>query len=230
LGIGVEPALPTGGVAAARKGSLTAHLVVAGVAAHVGRAHREGRSAIRALAGLIERLETHNDRPGVTVNCGRVTGGGALNIVPDRAVGSFNVRIEGEAERRWIEARFAEAAEECPLPVEVHWTGARPPKTRTPALDRLLSDVTEAGALVGIDIVPEDTGGCCDGNNLAAAGLPNVDSLGIAGGGIHSPDEFADVASVPGRAAVILEVIRRAAARSAGGGQPDRPDGGGEDR
>jgi len=67
---------------------MTAHLVVRGRAAHVGRAHAEGRSAILALARLIEELEGHND-PGrnlngaLTVNCGHVVGGGALNAVPD---------------------------------------------------------------------------------------------------------------------------------------------------
>ena len=60
-----------------------------------------------------------------------------------------------------------------------------------------------------LEIIPEDTGGCCDGNDLAAAGLVNVDSLGIAGGGIHSAEEFADVDSIPGRAAMVAEVLHR---------------------
>ena len=75
LGLGFEPALPTGGIAAARRGSLNVHTVVSGVAAHAGRAHSEGRSAIRGLAEIIQRLEDCNERPGVTVNCGRMAGG-----------------------------------------------------------------------------------------------------------------------------------------------------------
>ena len=34
------------------------------------------------------------------------------------------------------------------------------------------------------------TGGCCDGNNLAAAGLPNIDTLGVRGGHIHTDKEY----------------------------------------
>ena len=214
LGLGFEPALPSGGVAAARKGSLTGHLVVHGVAAHAGRAHSDGRSAILAAAELVQRLEAHNERDGVTVNCGRITGGGALNVVPDLAVASFNMRVETAEDQRWIEDRFAEAVDEAALDVELIWASTRPPKIRTEHLDRLLSDVEEVSNELEMVIVPENTGGCCDGNDLAAAGLVNVDSLGIQGGGIHSPDEFADVDSIPGRAAMVAEVLRREVERS----------------
>lgn len=214
LGVGFEPALPSGGVAAARKGSLIVHAIAGGVAAHVGRAHDQGRSAILALAQLIAEVEAHNERSGVTVNCGRISGGGALNAVPDRAVGSFNLRVESAEDQRWIEERFAEAADRPGRDIALAWTSARPPKVRTPELDRVLADVASASTERGAPIVPEDTGGSCDGNDLAAAGLVNVDSLGIAGGGIHSTAEFADASSIPLRVAVAVEVIRRAAARA----------------
>lgn len=214
LGVGFEPALPSGGVAAARKGSLTVHAVASGLAAHVGRAHHEGHSAILDLAELIAEVEAHNHRDGVTVNCGRISGGGALNAVPDRAVGSFNLRVESAEDQAWIEERFAEAANVTGRQVELIWASRRPAKTRTPELEEVLADVTEAAAELGVTIEAEDTGGSCDGNDLAAAGLVNVDSLGIAGGGIHSDGEFADAASLPTRVPVVVEIILRAAARA----------------
>lgn len=216
LGVGFEPALPSGGVAAARKGSLTVHAVASGLAAHVGRAHDEGHSAILDLAELIAEVEAHNRRTGVTVNCGRISGGGALNAVPDRAVGSFNLRVESAEDQAWIEERFAEAAAVAGRAVELIWASRRPAKTRTPELEQILADVTGAAAELGATIEAEDTGGSCDGNDLAAAGLVNVDSLGIAGGGIHSDGEFADVASLTTRVPVVVEVIRRASARAGG--------------
>jgi len=214
LGLGFEPALPSGGVAAARKGSLNVHTVVHGVAAHVGRAHEDGRSAVLGLAELIAQLEAHNARDGVTVNCGRIAGGGVLNVVPDFAVGSFNLRVATQADQIWIERSFEDAAANSVLDVDVIWTSARPPKQRTAELEELLVDVAESAVELGFEIPVEDTGGCCDGNDLAAAGLPNVDSLGIAGGAIHSADEFADIDSIPGRAAVAANVIRRAYMRA----------------
>jgi glutamate carboxypeptidase len=214
LGIGFEPALPSGNVAAARKGSLNVHTIVRGRAAHVGRAHDEGRSAIRGLAELIVELEALNQRSGVTVNCGRISGGGALNVVPDFAMGSYNLRVESTEDQTWVQDRFVTVADAAVLDVDVIWTSTRPPKARTPELELLLADVADAANGLGIEIAAEDTGGCCDGNDLAAAGLPNVDSLGIFGGGIHSSDEFADIDSIPERAAVVAEVVRRAHERA----------------
>ncbi len=210
VGIGFEPSLPSGNVAAARKGSLNVHTIVRGRAAHVGRAHDQGRSAIRGLAEVVVELEALNRRDGVTVNCGRISGGGALNVVPDFAMGSYNLRVETAEDQAWVQDRFDAISAAADLDVEVIWTSTRPPKPRTPALELLLADVAEAAEARGLHIAAEDTGGCCDGNDLAAAGLPNVDSLGIFGGGIHSADEFADIDSIPARAAGVTEVIRRA--------------------
>jgi glutamate carboxypeptidase len=51
--------------------------------------------------------------------------------------------------------------------------------------------VKDVGALLGQDIVWKSSGGVCEGNNLFASGLPNVDTLGVRGGDIHSEAEFA---------------------------------------
>jgi glutamate carboxypeptidase len=207
VGIGVEPALPSGGVAAARKGSLNLHVVARGVPAHVGRAHHEGRSAIRRLVAVVEELESHNDRPDLVVSCGRIQGGGPLNVVPDLAAAGFNIRVASTTAEAWIRDRLDRLMAEPDL--EVVWGATRPPKERTPGLERLLADVAELGDLVGDPIEPTDTGGVCDGNDLAAAGLSNVDSLGVRGGHIHSDAEFALLDSLPARAAVVFGVIGR---------------------
>jgi glutamate carboxypeptidase len=49
----------------------------------------------------------------------------------------------------------------------------------------------------------------CDGNNIAAAGVPVVDTMGVRGGAIHSPDEFMIVDSLAERAALSALTIRR---------------------
>ncbi len=48
----------------------------------------------------------------------------------------------------------------------------------------------DAGKQLGQDITWQPSGGCSDGNNLSAVGLPNVDTLGVRGGRIHSEQEF----------------------------------------
>lgn len=211
IGLGFEPALPSGGVAGARKGTITGHLVVRSVAAHVGRAHQDGRSAILALSQMIVRLEKLNQHQGVTVNCGRIAGGGALNVVPDLAIGSFNMRVETDEHQRFVVDRFEAAVAECPLTVELVWGPVRPPKVRNAELDQMLHTLTSAAKSLGFEVPVEDTGGCCDGNDLAAEGLVNIDSLGIRGGAIHSADEFAEVDSIPERVALVTELVRRMA-------------------
>lgn len=197
-GLGFEPSLPDGSLSHARKGSVTVHAVVSGRPAHVGREHALGRSAIRGLAEFITTVEAFTNES-ITVNCGRVTGGGPLNVVPDRAVGSFNIRVLDEEAEATVRDQFIAAAGAfTETPVELVWTGHRPAKTPGPGQHRLL----ELGAdLLGNPVPVTDTGGCCDGNDLAAAGLPNLDTLGILGSGIHSSDEVADLSSIPTRAA-----------------------------
>ncbi|MFG1490489.1 M20/M25/M40 family metallo-hydrolase, partial [Oceanospirillum sp. HFRX-1_2] len=58
----------------------------------------------------------------------------------------------------------------------------------------------DCGADLGMQIQWLPTGGCCDGNNLAAAGIPNIDTLGVQGGKIHSADEYVKVSSFTKRA------------------------------
>ncbi len=221
LGLGIEPALPGGGIAAARKGSLTVHAICRGLPAHVGRAHNEGRSAIRAAAQFLDQLEDCNSRPGLTVNCGAIRGGGPLNVVPDFAVASFNVRVLTNDDHQWIQDRVATLAaqvrDRTEVSIDIDWIAARPPKERSDTLEVMLGDAEAAGDMVGDPIVGEDTGGSCDGNDLAAAGLINLDSMGIRGGGIHSENEFADVASIPSRSAIMSYLIQQAYQRQDAG-------------
>jgi len=54
--------------------------------------------------------------------------------------------------------------------------------------------------------------GCCDGSNtLAAAGVPNIDTLGVQGGKIHSSDEFMFVSSLTERVALNALILMKLA-------------------
>ena len=214
-------ALPSGAIVAERKGTLNVYAVARGLASHAGRARHEGRSAIRGLAALVEILESCNERPGVTANCGWVTGGGdALNIVPDFAACGFDMRVSTLEDREWARSRAAAAAEAVAavhdLDIELIWTSGRPPRVSTPELEMLIEDACAAGEAIGEKIAVENSGGASDGNDLSGYGLPNIDSLGICGGGIHSDREFAEVASIPVRAEITARVIRSARDRRMG--------------
>lgn len=195
LGLTYEPALADGTLAGARKGSGNFHVVVTGVAAHAGRDFAAGRNAVAAAARLAAALDGLNGaRDGVTVNVARIDGGGALNVVPDNAVLRFNVRFPDAASMEWarerIDALIAAAARPG-LSLALHGGFGRPAKAMNAAQEMLFGKVRAIGALLGQPIAWRDSGGVCEGNNLFAAGLPSIDTLGVRGGDIHSEAEFA---------------------------------------
>jgi glutamate carboxypeptidase len=101
------------------------------------------------------------------------------------------------------------------LHVHVHGHFARPPKPMTPALETLFGVVKKAGADLGQAIDWQSTGGVCDGNNIAACGVPVIDTMGARGGSIHSMEEFLIVDSLPERAALSALTILRLAGDAA---------------
>jgi glutamate carboxypeptidase len=77
---------------------------------------------------------------------------------------------------------------------------------------RLQNLLGDCGRSLGIDLQFRPTGGCCDGNNLAAAGLANVDNLGVVGGEIHSDREWMRVSSLAERGKLSALLLLRLAA------------------
>jgi glutamate carboxypeptidase len=195
VGMTYEPALADGTLAGARKGSGNFHLVVTGRAAHAGRAFHDGSNAVAGAAIIAANLHALNGRrEGVTINVARISGGGALNVVADNAVVRFNVRVPDAQGSAWITDAVAEIIASPPfegLTLALHGGMTRAPKPMDASQTALFEAVRETGALLGQTIAWSPSGGVCEGNNLHAAGLPNIDTLGVRGGLIHSPEEFA---------------------------------------
>ena len=81
----------------------------------------------------------------------------------------------------------------------------------TPEAETLFNLVKQAGADLGQSIGWKSTGGVCDGNNIAACGVPVIDTMGVRGGSIHSTEEFLIVESLAERAALSALTILRLA-------------------
>jgi len=215
LGLTYEPAMPDGALAGARKGSANWRLIVRGRSAHAGRAFNEGRNAVAGAAILGAALHGLNgQRDGVTVNVAKITGGAPLNVVPDIAVIHFNARVPDKAAADWTAAQVAAIARDAPfegLSMELHGGFTRPPKPADASQRALMDIVVQTGALLGQDIVFKSSGGVCEGNNLHAAGLPNIDTLGVRGGDIHSENEFAWPESFVERAQLSTLILAKVA-------------------
>ncbi len=216
LGLTYEPALSDGSLAGARKGSGNFALIVRGKAAHAGREHHIGRNAIAALATFIGDLENLNGkRDGVTFNIAKVDGGGAPNIVPELAIGRFNVRVQSTEDMPWVLSEFDRLVGNLNAKdgISAEMTGGftRPPKPMAPANATVFEWVRQAGALLGHEIKWSPSGGVCEGNNLWASGCPNVDTLGVIGGHIHSDREFMKVSSLVERAKLSTVILLKVA-------------------
>jgi glutamate carboxypeptidase len=216
FGMTYEPAMPDGRLAGARKGSGNFSLIIKGRAAHVGRAFQDGRSAILAAVDFVQQLDAMNGgRDGVTVNVGAIDGGGPTNVVPDTAVVRFNIRAPDCESQAFAQAGLdrAVALASARDGVRVHLDGGftRPPKPMTPGFARMLAWTRDAGATIGLDLAWAPTGGVCEGNNLAAAGCPNVDTLGVRGAHLHSDQEYALMSSFAERAQLSLLLLAGAA-------------------
>ena len=213
-----EPsALPDGTLAGARPGSGNFSFTVRGKSAHAGRNPEDGRNALVAAADLALRL-AKGVGPRLSINPAKIDGGGPNNVVPDLAVLRVNLRpatIEDQARAQsLIEASVAMVSAEHDVAIDTHGHFARPPKPMTPALEALFGLVKQAGADLGQTIGWQPTGGVCDGNNIAACGVPVIDTMGVRGGKIHSMEEYLIVDSLAERAALAALTILRLVANS----------------
>ena len=198
-----EPALPDGTLAGARAGSGNFSVIVTGRSAHAGRNPDDGRNALLAAADLALRLKAASGS-GFSCNPARIDGGGPNNVVPDHAVLRVNFRPrtpdDEQAARALIDRAMADIARDHDVTLHLHGGFGRPPKPMDAKAERLFGLVRQCGADLGLSIGWRDTGGVCDGNNIAACGVPVVDTMGVRGGSIHSDAEFLLADSLPERA------------------------------
>ena len=216
VGLTFEPALADGSMAGARKGSGNFALIIRGKAAHAGRDHHLGRNAIAAMSEFIMGLESLNGkRDGVTFNIAKIDGGGAHNIVPELAIGRFNVRMKESEDMAWITGEMDKLVQRLNQKdgISAKMTGGftRPPKPMAPANAQVFDWVKQAGALLGQDIRWAPSGGVCEGNNLWASGCPNVDTLGVRGAHIHSDREYMVVPSLTERSRLSAVILMKLA-------------------
>src|SRR4051794_29442934 len=210
-----EPsASPDGTLAGARPGSGNFSILVEGRSAHAGRNPEDGRNALLAAADLALRLAALK-RPGLSVNPARIDGGGPNNVVPDKAVLRVNLRPRTAEDQARAEAELDEAIAVVVVKHDVriqrHGGFGRPPKPVDARAEALFDLVRRCGADLGQEIGWRDTGGVCDGNNIAACGVPVVDTMGARGGAIHSDQEYLIVESLIERAQLSALAILRLA-------------------
>ena len=200
-----EPALPDGAIVDSRKGSGNFTFVIRGRAAHAGRDFHAGRSATVAAARLIVAMsEPFPDHPNITINCGKIEGGGPLNVVPDLAIARFNARVVDPWDQHALEERVGQIVGQFSqldgIFIAVHGGFQSPPKLLDPPMQELLDAALTCGRELGLTLSHRPSGGASDGNRIAAAGIPALDSLGPVGAELHSQNEWVSLPTLGERA------------------------------
>jgi tripeptide aminopeptidase len=189
-------------------------VVIYGRAAHAGMAPERGVSAIRVAAEAISEMRLGRLDAETTANLGVISGGRAVNIVPDE------VRIRGEARSHDLERLAAQTAHmrACFEEAAARHPGARAEVTvRSQYQPMVVADdapimrlVTAAAARTGRTIASAGMGGGCDANILNQRGLEVV-NLGTGMREIHTTAEWLKVSDMEAAAEVTLAVIELAA-------------------
>jgi glutamate carboxypeptidase len=139
-----------------------------------------------------------------------------MAAVPDSAVVRYNVRTLRADDEAWLTGEVATILASLNgregFLAEVTGEFASPPKPESAATNAMLGDLAACAQLLGFSLAWQPTGGACDGNKLAAAGLANVDNLGPRGGGLHSADEHIELDSLTERAKLAALYLWRLAA------------------
>ena len=189
-------------------------VVVRGRAAHAGMAPERGVSAIVVAAVAIGGMRLGRLDAETTANLGLISGGRAVNIVPDE------VRIRGEArshdlarlaaQTEHMRACFVEAAARHPgASAEVRVQTQYEPMV-VPDDAPIMRLLTAAAERAGRTLTAAGMGGGCDANILNRRGLEVV-NLGTGMRDIHTTAEWLRVSDMVAAAEVTLAAIELSA-------------------
>ena len=207
----LEPSLPGGALKTARKGTGEFTLRVRGISAHAGIEPEKGANAVEELAHQVLAVGALRDPArGVSVNVGRIEGGGPSNVVPEDAHALIDVRVSTMTDCRRVEQAFHRLSPRLErTSVDVSGGFSRPPLERTSSVLRLYGIAKDVAAAFGRDLAEGGTGGGSDGNLTAALGVPTLDGLGAVGDGAHALHEHIVIDELPWRGALLAGLIDR---------------------
>lgn len=181
-----------------RKGIVQFEFIVRGKPIHSSRCP-EGISAICEAAHKIVELERMKDADGLTCNCGLISGGTAKNTVPEECRFTADIRF-------WTVRELDEARRTVMRVADTPYVGAtcevkqvalRPAMEQTAANRALFEQINRIYDKVGLPTATARTSlGGSDAAYASEAGIPTVDSIGVAGDFIHTKDEYAIISSL----------------------------------
>lgn len=194
-----------GAVKTGRKGTGMYRVKAHGLPAHAGLEPEKGASAVLEIARQIGHLQTLNKPEiGTTVNVCTMSGGTTINVIPENAECTVDVRFSSLAEgERIFEEIYQLKPYDERVTLEILGNVNRPPMERTPAVISLFEKAKNIAMSFDYTLDETQVGGASDGNFVAALGVPVLDGLGIAGDGAHTLDEHILVSDIAKRATLV---------------------------
>ncbi len=183
-----------------RKGICRYKLEITGKSIHASRCAEGGASAIAEAARKILELEKMKDKDGITCNCGLINGGTAPNTVPDNCNFVAEFRFNNGEEFEIAENKIKEVAKKNYIrgtTCVAERIGLRPAMEKTRRNFDLLDKMNEIYKNCGMpELTARQSLGGSDAANVTVSGIPCVDSIGVAGDKIHTPDEYGILSSL----------------------------------
>jgi glutamate carboxypeptidase len=198
-----------GALKVARKGTSMYEVHAEGRAAHAGLEPEKGVNATVELAHQVLAVAGMG-RPelGTTVTPTVAAAGTTTNTVPAAAVLHVDVRATEPSEQDRVDAAMRALSPALPgSGLRIEGGVNRPPMPERSSAP-LVGRVASVAAALGL--VPPGTvavGGASDGNFTAGIGVPTLDGLGADGDGAHAEGEYALVAAMPERAALVAGLV-----------------------
>lgn len=204
-------------VIVATNGIAFVELKVKGRASHAGAAPEKGRNAALELASQVVQLKDLGDaRKGTTVNWTLLHGGERVNIIPGQASATADMRMSDTRELERVQNDANRIVQKHFVPdteVTVTVEPRRPPLPKNSLSDRLALRAQRVYLGLGRALEPvamrygTDAGIAYQPGSARPAVL---EGLGIVGNGLHTPDEWADLASVAPRLYLTVRLLETA--------------------
>lgn len=178
--------------------------------AHAGANNRQGRSAIRAMARVIEHIEDMTDfERGMTFSVGKVAGGTFVNVMPIECRAEVLTVAPTMAIFDEVRERMqAIAGERDGVRFTLEHGPVRPLWQPHQATLALYEKARILAAEIGFELRHGSFGGGSDGNFTGALGCATLDGLGVDGNGAHTFEEHMLVSSLVPRCRLFAELLR----------------------
>jgi glutamate carboxypeptidase len=186
-------------------------LEVRGREAHAGSAYAQGASAIEAMARKITAIHALTDPArDIYLNVGTVHGGWRRSVVAGGAAATLDVRTPGADAWEEVAAALHAIAARVEVPGtagSLRLASHRPAVPWTATTDRLLAVARDVGAGLGIPIAALRSPAAGSSAFVGPLGVPCLDGMGPAGGGLMTDEEHVVVATLPERAALLAGML-----------------------